>query len=160
MISKQIELEGTEALLDIGVSVPLKTIRIPFTKKEFIFRLTMKRPRLGNQIKIARLYLEMNITYRQMKLFTKEEEMAFIALHGKKVSKMVALTICRNGLSGSILCRPLAWFLRTFVEDKYLLSANLHFISLMGTKNFMTIIRSVEEANPMKPRLSQRVKGS
>lgn len=159
-MNKKIELEASEALLDIGVSVPLKAFRIPFAKREVVFRLTMKRPMLWNMIKIARLYLQMDITYEQMKNFTKEEEMAFIALHGKRISRMVALTICRDGISGFFFSYPLAFFLRIMVPDIFLQGANMHFISLMGTRSFMSIINSVEIANPMKPKLSQNMKGS
>lgn len=159
-MDKQIELEAAEALLDIGVSVPLKAIRIPFIHKRIALRLTMRRPVLGNQIRIARLYLGMGVTYGQMLEFTKEEEMEFMAIHGKTVSRMVALTICRGSLAGTLFARPLAWFLRWFVPDIFLQGANLHFVSLMGTRSFIDIIRSAGIANPMKPKLSQQVKGS
>lgn len=159
-MNKAVELEAAEALLDIGVSVPLKTFRLLFCKKRFMFRLTMKRPCLWNMIKIASLYLEMNITHNQMKDFTKDEEMAFIALHGKRVSQMVALTFCRDGIFSSFLYKPLAWFLRRTVQDIFLQGAFMHFVSLMGAKSFIRIINSVEIANPMQPKLSQKKKGS
>lgn len=50
----------------------------------------MKRPCLGSQIRIAKLYLQLGITYEEMEQFNKHEEMAFLAIHGKRVSKMVA----------------------------------------------------------------------
>lgn len=153
-MNKKVELEAAEALLDIGVSVPLKAFGLPFSKRKIVLRLTMKRPMLWNMIKIATLYLEMNVTSEQMGSFTKEEEMEFIAIHGKRVSQMVALAICRDGISGSVLYRPLAWFLRRMVPDVFLQGAFRCFISLIGTKAFMTIINSVETANPMKPKLS------
>lgn len=42
-----IQHEGAAALLDRGVSVPLKEVRIPFRKKPLKLRIVMRRPRLG-----------------------------------------------------------------------------------------------------------------
>lgn len=148
----QVEIEAAEALLDIGVSLPF--FKIPFTRK--VVRLTMKRPCLGGQIRLARLYLQTGITYEEMLRFTKHEELAYMALHGKRVSKMVALTICRGAISGTIFSGILAWLLRWFVDDAYLRAANLQFLRLLGTQSFMTIIKSISTTNPMRPRLSQR----
>lgn len=155
-----VELEAAEALLDIGVSLPFKAIRIPFTGKHLTLRMTMKRPCLGNQIRIARHYLKVGFTYEQMKAFDKHEEMAFLAMHGKRISKMIALTICRGAITGTLFTPFMAWFIRWFVPDAFILGANLRFITLLGTKDFMNIIRSCEIANPLRPRLSQKEKGS
>lgn len=152
-----IEIEAAEALLDIGVSLPF--FKIPFTRKAI--RLTMRRPCLGGQIRLARLYLQTGITYEEMLEFSKHDELAYMALHGRKVSKMVALTICRGPVTGTLFAGPLAWLLRWMVDDAYLRAANIQFLQLLGTKSFMTIIRSISATNPMRPRLSQeRKKGS
>ncbi len=154
--NSRIEIEAAEALLDIGVSLPF--FKIPFTRK--VVRLTMKRPCLGGQIRLARLYLQTGVTYEQMLEFSKHDELAYMALHGKQVSKMVALTICRSALSAWFFSDALAWLLRWFVDDEYLRAANMQFLRLLGTKSFTTIIRSISTTNPMKPRLSQKRKGS
>lgn len=155
-----VELEAAEALLDIGVSLPFKAVKIPFTGKHFALRMTMKRPCLGNQIRIARHYLKIGFTYEQMKAFEKHEEMVFLAVHGKRISKMIALTICRGAFSGWLLSPFMAWLIRWFVPDAFIMGANLQFITLLGTKDFMNIIRSSEIANPLRPRMSQKRKGS
>jgi len=152
----QIEIEAAEALLDIGVSLPF--FKIPFTRKAV--RLTMKRPCLGGQIRLARLYLQIGVTYEQMLEFSKHDELAYMALHGKRVSKMVALTICRSAFSAWLFSDALAWLLRWFVDDEYLRAANMQFLRLLGTKSFTTIISSISTTNPLKPRLSQKRKGS
>ncbi|WP_289065597.1 hypothetical protein [uncultured Alistipes sp.] len=148
----QIEIEAAEALLDIGVSLPF--FKIPFTRK--VVRLTMKRPCLGGQIRLARLYLRTGITYEEMLEFSKHEELAYMAVHGRRVSKMVALTICRGAFSTWLFSDLLAWLLRWFVDDEYLRAASMQFLCLLGTKSFMTIIKSISTTNPMRPRLSQR----
>ena len=153
-----VEIEAAEALLDIGVSLPF--FKLQFTRK--VVRLTMRRPCLGGQIRLARLYLQTGITYERMLEFTKHEELAYMALHGRRVSKMVSLTICRGAFSTWLFSGLLAWLLRWFVDDEYLRAANMQFLRLLGTKSFMSIIRSISTANPMRPRLSRerREKGS
>lgn len=157
---KEIEIEAADALLDVGVSLPLLRIKIPFRRKPLQIRLTMRRPCLGSQIRIAKLYLETGTTHEAMERFNKHEELAFMALHGVRVSKMVALTICRGKLSGWLLTPIVAWLLRWIVDDRWIQGANLRFITLLGTKSFMNIIGSVERVNPLAPRTSQKRKGS
>lgn len=159
-MNREIEIEAADALLDVGVSLPLLRIRIPFRRKPVQIRLTMRRPCLGNQIRIARLYLETGVTHEEMAWFSKHEELAFLALHGKRISRMVALTICRGKWSGWILTPIVAWILRWMVDDLWIQGANMRFISLLGTKSFMNIIGSVERVNPLTPRSSQRKRGS
>ena len=143
MKRQSFEIEAAEALLDVGVSLPF--LKIPFTRRAI--RLTMKRPCLGNLIRISRLYLQMGVTYAQME--------KFVALHGGRISKMVALSVCRGAISGTLFAGLLAWLIRWFMPNEYLQAANKKFITLMGTRSFMSIIDSVEAANPMKPRKSQ-----
>ena len=157
---RNVELEAAEALLDMGVSVPFKEIKIPFRKQPINLRLTMRRPCLGNQIRIARHYLALGNTSEDMEQFTIEEEMEFVAKHGKRISTMIALTICRGAITGRLFTPIMAFIIRWFVPDIFLQGANLNFITLLGTKNFMNIIRSAERVNPLRPRLSQRKKGS
>lgn len=159
MDNRKVELEAAEALLDVGVSIPLFQRKVPFTKRHIGLRLTMRRPRLGNQIRIARKFLSMGVTYEQMQAFTKDEQLRFIARHGRTVARMVALTICRGKLSG-IFAPLLAWLLLWLVDDTFLLLANLHFIPLIGTRHFTNIIKSCEWSNPLRPRVSQKRKGS
>lgn len=159
-VIRQIEREGAEALLDIGVSVPLKSLRLPFRKRRVEIRVTMKRPTLGGQIRIAREWLKMGVTSEAMWKMSKEEEMRFIAEKGKGVSRMIALTICRGWWSRKLLTGAVAWAIRNWMETEYLSAVMKKFVGLMGTDPFIPIIRSAEAANPMKLRLSRRRKGS
>lgn len=155
-----IEKEAAEALLDRGVSVPFKDIRIPFRKKPLTIRMTMRRPTLSAQIEIARLYLDMGITTEKVVKMSKMRQMAFLATHGKALSRIMAFTVCRGYLSRHLLVGITAWAIRNFVEYKYQIAAVRKFESLMGTDPFIPIIRSAERTNPMKLRLSQKKKGS
>jgi len=160
MRNRNVELEASEALLDIGVSVPFKEIKIPLTKKRIKLRLTMRRPCLGNQIRIGRQYIKLGTTYDEMKAFDKDQEMEFLAKHGGTVATMVALTICRGFISGWLLTPLMRFIILWCVPDHFMQGANLHFVSLIGTRNFTNIIRSTEAVNPLKPKLSHGKKGS
>lgn len=159
-VIRQIEKEGAEALLDTGVSVPLKELRLPFLKKPFQARVTMRRPTLAGQIRIAKEWLAMGVTSEEMWHFTKEEEMQFLVSHGKKISRMVAYCLCRGWISRHLLVGLTAWVVRNWVENKYLVSLTKKFVGLMGTDSFTDIIKSAETVNPMKLRKSQKKKGS
>lgn len=159
-LSRLIQREGTAALLDRGVTVPLKEIRLPFRKTPLKLRVVMRRPRLGGLMRLARIYLSLGVTTAQISAFDKEEEMAFLAAHGRQVSQMIACTLCRGWWSRHLLAGPTAWFVRNFMEPQYLTSAMRNFVMLLGTDPFMTIIRSAEMTNPMRLRLSHTSKGS
>lgn len=152
-----IQQEAAEALLNVGVSLPLKAFRIPFRKKPIVLRVTMRRPTMAGQIEIARTYLSMGVTSSQMENFSKEEQMRFLADHGDKVCRLIALTLGRT-----IFVKPLTWFVKHFVRYEFQMAAVRRFVSLMGTDPFIAIIRSAEKTNPMKLtlRLSQKKKGS
>lgn len=60
-VARLIQREGAAALLDRGVSVPLKDIRLPFCKP-LRLRVVMRRPRLGGLIRLARVYLSLGVT--------------------------------------------------------------------------------------------------
>ena len=157
MDERRIQQEASEALLDIGVSVPLKPVRLPFFKKPLMFRMSMHRPRLSTQIKIARLYLSLDVSYAELEAFDKDEQMQFVAEHGRTIAEMVALTMCGKWWKPVWL---VSWMLRHWVDNLYLQVAMMKFVLLLGTESFTNIIRSAEMTNPMKLRLSQKTKGS
>lgn len=155
--------KGTaEALLDVGVSVPLKEVRFPWKKEPAKIRLVMRRPLLGNLIEIAAAYLKIGVTYKQVSEYGKEEQMQFLVSHGAEISRIVAIAILGGHIYGRLFIRPLAWALRWMVEDVYLYASFNTFVSLLGIKDFETIIRSLEGLNPMSPMIlsQKKEKGS
>lgn len=155
-VTRKIQREGAEALLDAGVSIPLKDLRIPFREEPLRLRLTMKRPMLSRQIKIAHAYLTMNTTADELEAMDHEGQMAFLARHGKTLSRIIALTMERWWLPVWLL----SWFVRHWMKWEYQKAAFSQFVLLMGTQSFIPIIRSAEMTNPMKLRLSRGRKGS
>ena len=152
----QIQREGAEALLDAGVSLPLKDIHLPFMKTPLRLRLTMKRPTMERQIQIAQTFLSMETTLKEFTSLDYNGQMVFLTKHGKKLSRIIALTMGHWWLPISVL----SWFVRRFMKWEYQKNAFERFVTLMGTQSFIPIIRSAEMTNPMKLRLSQRKKGS
>lgn len=155
-IIQQIQREGAEALLNVGVSLPLKDFKVPFRKEPLRLRLTMKRPTMACQIEIARTWLSVGMTLEEFERLDYEGQMQFLVKHGKKLSRMVALTLGCWWLPTGVL----SWFIRHGVKWEYQKGAFEKFVTLMGTESFTPIIRSAEIANPMKLRLSRGRKGS
>ncbi len=156
---KRIQREGADALLDRGVSLPLADIRI-FGRRLFTIRGVMRRPTLGAQIRIARLYLQLTTTAEELGKADKTAQMTFLKENGKTVSRMVAVTLTRGYIARHLFEGVTAWYLRQFVPPEYLLGAMMQFVLLLGTEGFINIIRSAAMTNPMKLRLSQKAKGS
>lgn len=155
-MKRRLETEAAEALLDMGVSLPF--FRLPFTRRPV--RLVMRRPCLGSLIRLARLYLGLGVDYEGLRRLSKDEELELLARHGRRLSLMVALTVCRGPWSGALLARPLAWLIRWWMPHAWLLAACRTFVGLLGTRPFMPFIASVERANPMTPSVSRERKGS
>ncbi|MCE9354909.1 hypothetical protein K0H19_22715, partial [Phocaeicola vulgatus] len=118
-LEQLIEMECADALLDSGVSVPLKRWKLPWLKRPVEVRVTMKRPRLWGQILLAREYLKMGVA-PGWQAKDKVEELAFVAEHGKAVSRLLAYTVCRGYVSRHVGIGVTAWVLRNFVEWRYL----------------------------------------
>lgn len=158
--AREVQREASEVILDIGVSLPIKEWHIPFRKKPVQWRVTMRRPRLSGQMCITRIYLSMGVTPEELEALPGKERLRFMSEHGVDISRMIAYTVCQGIISRRLFIRPVAWFLREAVEHRFLIGAMNKFVNLMGTGSFTSIIRSVDRANPMKLRLSQKRKGS
>lgn len=155
-IIQEIQREGAEALLNVGVSLPVMAIKVPFRKEPLHLRLTMKRPTMARQIQIARTWLSVGMTLAEFEALDYDGQMEFLSKHGKKLSRMIALTMEHRWLPTFVL----SWFIRHRMKWEYQKGAFEKFLTLMGTESFTPIIRSAEIANPMKLRLSRRKKGS
>ena len=159
-LEQLIEMECADALLDSGVSVPLKRWKLPWLKRPVEVRVTMKRPRLRGQILLAREYLKTGVK-PDWQPKDKTEELAFVAEHGKAVSRLLAYTVCRGYVSRHVGIGVTAWVRAELCGSGVDLTAMFRtFERLMGTKDFMRIISSTARANPMTPRLSQARMGS
>lgn len=147
------QLKATRALLDIGVSVPLRPLR--WKRWKWVPRVTMKRPPLGGMLRIMKLYLQMNTTSEQLSNMTDEQARAFFAKNARSLSMIVALAVCSGYLSGKLLAPLLAWVLRWRCDTSVLFFATTQLMDLLDAKSFTIIIRSIATINMMAPSLSQ-----
>lgn len=159
MAGRAIELAAAEALLNAGVRMPLTEIRLPLVKRPIRLRVTLKRPCLSGQIRFARTFLQMGVTADELAAMDKDAQMRFMAVHGAKVCRMVAETLCVGPVKERFV-KPVAWVLGHCVEQRFLLAAAERFVAMMGTGPFVTIIRLAERTNPLRPRLSRDARGS
>lgn len=153
-MKNSVELEAAEALLDVGISLPLFRIGLP-CGKSWTWRVVMRRPCLGSQMRIARQFLKLGITSCQAERLTDDQERAFFVEHLRELSMMVAYAICRGYLSGLILAPVVAWLIRWRVSVEYLVEAQHWFRKLRSTRDFTSIIASAEAINPFRPAASQ-----
>lgn len=159
-MEKLVEREAAEALLDLGLSVPVKVLRLPFRKKPLVIRITLRRPYLGTQIRMAKRWLDTGTSYEELMKLDKQGQQLFLRKHGVSVSRIVADTIWRGPVLGRILNRPTAFIIRHKVEEKYMLAALTQFALLADITGFANIIRLVQRMTPTMPRMSQQRKGS
>ena len=152
------QLKAADALLDIGVSVPLRPVR--FRKWMRTPRVTIKRPPLGGLLRILRVWIAMDADTKQLDAMSENERLKFIVANGRALSKMVALMVCSGEISGRVLAPLMAWFLRWRCHQDTLLYTVLTFMNLQDTKSFTSIIKSVEGINVLEPAKSQRKKRS
>ena len=146
------EFRGSELLLDLGVSVPYRPLGFLFKKKRH--SVTMHTPGAGGMIRIANKYLRMGVKYEEIKEYTFEQRMEFIAAHGRAISEMVAYTIVRGYFLGWILNKPVAWWLRWRVHPAYLEEAMIQMLSLLDITSFSNTIKLAQAVNLMTRRLS------
>lgn len=156
----EIEREGADALLDAGVSVPWREVSLPFCKKKRQLRVTLRRPRLAGLMAIGREWLKMGARWDDMWKWTKEEELAWLSDHGKEVSRVVALAICRSWWQRRYLTGIVAWTVRQWMEPLVMGMVMKQYVGLLGVGPFVNIIRLAETVNPMTPRLSREHRGS
>lgn len=158
-MNRNIELEAADALLDAGISLPVKIIKLPLCRP-WTMRVTMRRPYWGTYMRIARIFLRQGVSLNDFAAMSEDDELKFFDRHIGAFSEMIALTICRGYLSGLLLAPVVAWLLRWRVQRKYLLEAQRWFRKLKTSQDFMPIIASAEIANPFRAEASQHKSGS
>ena len=148
------EIEGLAAkiLADDGISLPLRLLG----GKDF--RWVMRIPTWESRERMSRMYLKMGVTYDDLKAYTFEQKLEFMARHTKTVSRMVAYIIVRGWFLGWLLNRPVAWMLRACMHPVALEESFMLAIACMNTVPFGNTIRLAQVMNLMSPILSQNAK--
>lgn len=150
------QLKAADALLDIGISVPLRPLR--FRKWRRTPRVTIKRPPLGGLLRILRVWLAMDVDTKRLETMSENDRLSFIVANGRALSEMVALMIYSGRVSGKLAAPIMALFLRWRCHRDVLFYVALTFFNLLDSKSFMTIIKSAESINLLEPARSRRRK--
>jgi hypothetical protein len=151
MISE--EFKASDLILDLGVSIPLRPLRFLDFKKE-LRKITVRRPYTGGLIRMSKQFLEIGVTHEEMKDYSIDQNISFMAKHGKAVSRLVAGAIARGYFSYLLFGRLVAWWLRWRVHPVFLSEAMFQLMENADIRPFKNIIKLVQAINLMKPRLS------
>lgn len=149
--------EAAEALLDAGISLPLLSLKLPWLRRPLRLGITMRRPTLGAQIRLARHYLRLGHSPEDIEAFSSIERLGFMAQHGVCLSELVALACLRGRYSGALLYRPLAWLIRWRMPQEVQLAAMLSYMHLTSSQPFTPFISYVAATSPL---LSHQERGS
>jgi hypothetical protein len=147
-LMNKIESDAADLLLDLGVRIPVRTLRFLDLKK--VRHITIRRPYLGTLLKIAKIHCKIGLKHEDMEGWGKDENMQFIADHGKDVSLAVAYGIARGRITSLLFARLIAWWLRWRVHPIYLSEAFFQIIKLTNTVPFQNIILLSGAMNPLK----------
>lgn len=132
-------VRAAELLLDVGISIPLKT------RWFGIRRVTMRRPTLGVMVRIAHVYAKLGCSLAEVEKLGFEEQMAFVAEHGKAISVIVAHAVCSGRIAGRMFNGVVAWWLRWNVHPAFLLQAMIAFVQGSRVRDFCSIIPLARE---------------
>lgn len=152
MTDFNIELLAEKIMSDAGISLPLRLLGGRH------IRWVMRVSTLESRCRMARMYLKMGVTYKELKAYTFEQKLEFMQKHTKTVSRMVAYGIVRGWFLGWLLNRPVAWMLRNCMHPAALEEAWMIILNVMNTVPFGNTIRLAEVMNLMSPNLSQKRK--
>lgn len=153
------QLKASALMLDMGVAIPVRPFKYLYRKRK-PRSVIMRTPGMGGMLRIGNLYLRIGVTYEELKGYTYEQNLQFMASHGTDISRIVAYALVRGCFWGRILNRPVAWWLRWRVHPLFLQEAMYQLMTMLNPKDFTIIISLAERINPTKPSLSHSGSGS
>ncbi len=160
MENPQTEKFAADTLLQKGVQIKIRApffIRC-FGKKTIV--LTVTSPFEGTMHRVASYYLSTGLTLEQLDNITAEKALQLMAVHGKLISKAVAVAVLNSYVSGYLFTPLLAWYLRwnCKANELYLLISVL--LLYGGVSDFMNTTRSVRKMKLTTPSMGQSHQGS
>jgi hypothetical protein len=150
------ELKASQLILDLGVAIPLRPLRFLNIKKAGRKSIVIRRPYMGGLIRMSEQLMRIGVSHEDMKKFTADANIDFMAKHGKAVSRIVAGAIVRGYLSYKFFSPFVAWWLRWRVHPVFLAEAMFQLVENMDISPFANTIRLAQAMNLMTPRLSRR----
>lgn len=149
-MKRNVELEAAEALLDVGILLPLLRFRLPGGRGAGAAR-NDAAPLPGRADAHRTPLPEAGNHGPGMGCFLRRRGgVPFFDRHAKRLSLILALTICRGYLSGLLLAPVVAWLIRWKVPSEYRIEAQRWFRRMRGTRDFTSIIESAESIDPFR----------
>ena len=143
---ESIKSQAAGMLLDIGIAIPLLPKSV-FSKRTS--SVTMRRPTLGNLMRIARAYQRIGVSPEELERMDFNGQMQLMAEKGKDISHMVAYAVCSGCFSGRWFNRPVAWWLRWRVHPVMLVQAMIQLVKGIQLKSFCSIIPLAAQADEL-----------
>jgi hypothetical protein len=147
------ELKASKLILDLGVSIPVRPLRFLNSRRK-PGNVVVRHPYAGGLIRMCRQRMEIGVTHEEMKGYTIDQNIEFVAKHGKAVSLIVAGSIVHRWLSYKLFGWAVAAWLRWRGHPLFLSEVMFQLFENANISPFQHIIRLVEANNLMKPRLS------
>lgn len=143
---ENIKGQAAEMLLDVGIAIPLLP-KFLFRKKEST--VTMRRPTIGNLMRIALVYQKIGVTPEQLKDMDFDAQMKLAAEKGKEISRLVAYAVCSGCFTGRWFNGLVAWWLRWRVHPVFLVQAMVQLLKGTHLKSFCSIIPLAAQADEL-----------
>lgn len=153
------QLKASSLMLDMGVAIPVRPFKYLYRKRN-PRKVVMHTPGLGGLTRIGNLFLSLGVTMKELKDYSYEQNLRFVTEHSVTISRIVAYAILRGPVSGKLLNRIVAWWLRWRVHPMFLMEAMYQLMVMLDMEPFLYTISSAERINPMKPNLSHSHNGS
>lgn len=155
-----IERHAADTILQRGVKVKARApllLRLVGIKR---ITLKLRSPTAGTLMRIASYYLGTGLTAERLSEATAEEALAIMVVHGKALRRAVATAFLNGWISGWLLVKPMAWYLKWYFTDEAICTILDLLITYGGTKDFMNTTRYLRAMKITAPTLGQKAKGS
>ncbi|RHO65714.1 hypothetical protein DW083_20290 [Parabacteroides sp. AF48-14] len=157
----KVEAHAADALTDsrLLVNIPAPWIFRVLGKKTIKYPVPF--PTGQTLARMARLFTRLDLDLKELRAGDMGTTLACIGNSTVAVSRIIAYGMLRGTLASRLLNRPLAWYLRCYMDMKTMAELTQILVLLSSPEAFMNIITSVSTLNMMAPTMSQtKEKGS
>lgn len=156
----QVETHAADALLDnrLKINLPAPWIVRKLGKKTV--PVWVRLPTGETLARMARLFTRMDIELKELKAGDLGTTLECIGRNAVTVSRIIAHGMIRGTMASLLLNRPLAWYLRCYMDMRTMAELTHILVLLSSPEAFLNIINSVATLNQMAPTMSQKKEGS
>lgn len=155
-----IEMNAADALLDRRLKINLPAPWIFRLLGKHAVPVWVKRPTGQTLFRMSRLFVKMDIDIKMLKAGELGSMLECIGQNAVTVSRVIAHGMIRGTIASWLLNRPLAWYLRCYMDMRTMAELTKIIVLLSTPESFMSIITSIATLNLMSPTVSQEKKGS